>query len=408
MRIAVTGFVSGQAGSVASANALLLRGLLDHGCEIKFFSKASFVDPREAVGPHPHFEFKDVDNQLADSFRARVERIPFLGRLAGLLDATTYNLLLVRKFNEANRREKFDLCLWLGDYANGTVKGIPTVSFAQGPPGTDARSIIERFPEIARFIGPSAARKWRIMARLRLSRFGLPAFRHSNCIIVGSQQSRQTLRLRYGIPEREIRLLPYPIDLEMFNLPATPPAASPTLRVLWLGRIIPRKRLDLFLDGAAEAIRRGLDLKVSIVGGVGFVPGYEKLIESFPFPDRLRWQRSLPREQVPALLHEHDVLSQPSEEENFGSSVAEAQACGLPVIIGATNGNADYLCSRDIHLADYSVKTYADALERMARRKQDGKLGHPADSRLLAEKYFAIETLTRKLVEILRAVSAKR
>ena len=42
------------------------------------------------------------------------------------------------------------------------------------------------------------------------------------------------------------------------------------------------------------------------------------------------------------------MLAQPSDEENFGSSVAEAQACGLPVIVGATNGNADYLCGRDI------------------------------------------------------------
>lgn len=405
MRIAVTGFVSGQAGSVASANALLLKALLAHGCEIHFFSKASFVDPREAVGAHPAFTFKDVDNRLADRFRARVERIPLLGRLAGILDATTYNMLLVRKFQQAHAEQKFDLCLWLGDYANGSVKGLPTVSFAQGPPGTDARSLINRFPEIARLAGPVPAWTWRIMAHFRLSRFGLPRFLYSNCFIVGSKQSARTMRVRYGIPARELRLLPYPIDLQMFHLPATPPAPSPALRVLWLGRIIPRKRLDLFLNGAAEAIRRGLDVRLSIVGGVGFVPGYEKLIEQFPYPDRLKWTPFLPREEVPALLHTHDVLAQPSEEENFGSSVAEAQACGLPVIVGATNGNADYLCPRDIHLADYHVKTYADALETMAHRKAHGQWGNPAESRQLAEKHFSLEKLTQQLIEILRDVA---
>ena len=40
---AVTGFVSEQAGSVASANALLLRELLLRGHEVHFFSKASYA-----------------------------------------------------------------------------------------------------------------------------------------------------------------------------------------------------------------------------------------------------------------------------------------------------------------------------------------------------------------------------
>jgi len=213
------------------------------------------------------------------------------------------------------------------------------------------------------------------------------------------------MRVRYGIPDRELRLLPYPIDLAMFNLPAVPPPPSPALRVLWLGRIIPRKRFDLFLDGAAEAIRRGVDVQLSIVGGVGFVPGYEKLIAQFPFPERLKWTPFLPRAEVPALLHAQDVLAQPSEEENFGSSVAEAQACGLPVIVGATNGNADYLCPRDIHLADYRVSTYADALESMARRKAHGEWGNPAESRLLAENCFSLNKLTDQLIDILQEVA---
>ncbi len=99
------------------------------------------------------------------------------------------------------------------------------------------------------------------------------------------------------------------------------------------------------------------------------MPGYQNLIKAFPFPDRLTWIQSPPREKVPELLHGQDVLAQPSDEENFGSSVAEAQACGLPVIVGTTNGNADYLCSRDIHLSDDRPETFATALQEIARRR---------------------------------------
>ena len=159
--------------------------------------------------------------------------------------------------------------------------------------------------------------------------------------------------------------------------------------------------MDLFLDGVALAIRQGIDVRLTIIGGVGFIPGYEKLIEAFAFADRLRWEKGIPREAVPALLHRHDVLVQPSDEENFGSSVAEAQACGLPVIVGHTNGNADYLCSRDIHLKDDRPETLAAAVGEMALRKAENQWGDAGDSRSCAARHFALKSVATRLIEIL-------
>lgn len=404
MRIAITGFVSADAGSVASANALLLRGLLERGCEVVFFSKSAFSDPRPAAGNHPNFQFVEVDNRFEDRLRRRLERLPILGKLAGMVDAASYNRLLVREISRVHAAKRFDLCLWLGDYARGRTPGLPVVSFVQGPPGTDARSLISHFPEIAMLAGSAAAWKWRLLAGFRLSRFGLPPFHPSDRFIVGSRQSLETLQRLYKIPEAKISTLPYPIDLHCFQ-PSLPAPAKTTFDCLWLGRIIPRKRLDLFLDGASVAIRRGLDLRLTIVGDLGFIPGYDQLIRAFPFPERLTWLRSLPREQVSALLHRHDVLMQPSDEENFGSSVAEAQACGLPVIIGQTNGNADYLCSRDIVLADDRPETVADALQQVARSAQCTRITDQALSRECAERYFRLEKTTDELLRILESVA---
>jgi glycosyltransferase involved in cell wall biosynthesis len=111
------------------------------------------------------------------------------------------------------------------------------------------------------------------------------------------------------------------------------------------------------------------------------------------------------RSEVPALISRHDVLAQPSEEENFGSSVAEAQACGLPVIVGRTNGNADYLSARDIHLADEKTETFAEALAEMRQRKVSGELGEPAISRSVAEQHFHIDRVTTSLIRILESTT---
>jgi glycosyltransferase involved in cell wall biosynthesis len=406
MKLAVTGFVSEQAGSVASANALLLRELLLRGHEVHFYSKASFVDPRPAVGKRPGFRFFDVTNFGPDQFRRRVEKIPFVGLPAGLFDAWTYNRMLVSEMARINSAEKYDLSLWLGEFARGRTPGVPVVSFVQGAPGTDARSVVERFDEIKALAGPANATKWLLLAKLRLSRIGLPPLQLTDQFIVGSQESRRTLSKLYGIVQDHIDTLPYPIDLELFTLPRDAKNAGGnggerSLRICWLGRIIPRKRLDLFLNGAVLAIRQGVDVRLTIIGGIGFIPGYDKLIKAFAFPDRLHWEKAIPRETVPALLHRHDVLIQPSDEENFGSSVAEAQACGLPVIVGHTNGNADYLCSRDIHLRDDRPETLAEALSQLSSRKTQDQWGDPTISRQCAERYFSLEKVTTTLSEIL-------
>lgn len=407
MRIACTGFVAQEAGSVASANALLLRELLGRGCQIDFFSKARFVDPRPAVGSQAGFSFINVENHLPDRIRARLERIPGLGLPARLLDTQTYNELLVRRIAEAHAIRKYDLCIWLGAYATGAISGLPTVSFAQGPPGTDARSLIQRFDEVARLAGRATAERWRFLARLRLSRLGLPKFRFSDAILIGSSVSSRTLQTLYGIDPHKIHILPYPIDLNLFS-PAPAPGTRAGLHCLWLGRVVPRKRLDLFLDGAAEAIRRGADLQLTLLGEVGFVPGYEKLAVAFPFPDRLTWLPPAPRGTIPGLMHAQDLLCQPSDEENFGSSVAEAQACGLPVIVGSTNGNADFLSSRDIRLPDDRPESLAAAFLEMARRKTTGSLGSPAVSRQCAETHFALPRVADALLAILSQVSSGR
>jgi glycosyltransferase involved in cell wall biosynthesis len=419
MKLACTGFVSATEGSVSAANALMLNQLLDRGFEIDFFSKPSFVDPRPIVGSKPGFRFVAVNNTILNAARERLQRIPLVSVAAGVADTSSYNQLLGRRIAEENRDRSYDLCLWLGDYARGSVPGLPTVSFPQGPPGTDARSILSRYREIRRLAGARQALKWRLLAQLRLSTLGRPPFHHTDHFIIGSRQSANTLVKLYSLDPDRISVLPYPIDLELFkprtsdfhagpalslsNGPA-PSLSNGALRVLWLGRIVPRKRLDLFLDGASLAIKKGIDLKLTLIGSSDFIGGYQLMIRSFPYPDRLTYHERTERTQVPALLSRHDVLAQPSEEENFGSSVAEAQACGLPVIVGHTNGNADYLSIRDIHLTDEQPETFANALVEMSRRKNCGELGDPNLSRVVAEKHFDIQKVTDRLAEILQIV----
>jgi len=402
MRLAVTGFVSREAGSMASANAIYLQWLLEAGVEIAFFSKSTFVDPRSDVGNHPALKFFETDNRRTDRLRRFCRPLGVLGRASALLDSYSYNRLLIHRMRKQHAVTPFDLCFWMGDYPRGRIAGVPSVGFVQGAPGSDARSICRHYELIRRLGGARKANTLRLLATLRLSRAGLPPFHFADHFLVGSKQSIRSLGENFQILEKKCSSIAYPVDLQHFSpKPAAKPASGP-LRCLWLGRIVPRKRLDLFLDAAALAVRDGVDLQITIVGKVGSVaPGFERLIREFPHPGRLVWKEGIPRQEVPALMAAHDLLVQPSEEEDFGSSVAEAQACGLPVVIGKTNGNADYLSSSDCVLSDDQPETLAEVLARFAKWDLDQWKSASEESRRCAENNFAIARLGPKIEEIL-------
>jgi glycosyltransferase involved in cell wall biosynthesis len=70
--------------------------------------------------------------------------------------------------------------------------------------------------------------------------------------------------------------------------------------------------------------------------------------------------------------------------------VAEAQACGLPVIVGQSNGNSDYLCERDIHLSDYNSSTLSEAFFRISSLLHQERVFDFFKSRQFAETVFAL------------------
>ncbi|MFN9913542.1 MAG: hypothetical protein ACK53L_13205, partial [Pirellulaceae bacterium] len=95
MKIAATGFVSLEAGSVASANVIILKSLLERGYSIDFFSKPSFVDPRPVVENLPNFRFYDCTNFWPDAFRRKTQNLPIVGFASGGVDAATYNRFVI-------------------------------------------------------------------------------------------------------------------------------------------------------------------------------------------------------------------------------------------------------------------------------------------------------------------------
>jgi glycosyltransferase involved in cell wall biosynthesis len=401
LRIACYGFAELGAGSVSSAGSVILDDLLTRGHQIDFFGKTSFFRPTQ-LEHHPNFHWVEVPPSRMEKLTTLLQwpKGGALAVIAGQIAHHGFAANITHLMRRNHREQPYDLQLLLGDWAWARIGDLPVVSWVQGPPETDARSISRRRNELIRLCGWKTYLPMRLFALYR--RFlGLPAFNKSDVLIVGSEWARKRLTT-YGVDRGKIKTLAYPIDLNRFTPAASLAHAEPPV-ILWVGRTVPRKRLDLFLDACEVLIQAGEAVQITVVGGFGRFSGYKKLIDEFQFryPGRLKYLTHVERDAVIPLIQSAAVLVQPSEDENFGSSVAEALACGTPVVVGPTNGTGDYIESGGARFDSYDPRAVANAISQA--------LHIPRHSpRQAAETNFDPRRITSELEKILfSAVSNK-
>jgi glycosyltransferase involved in cell wall biosynthesis len=385
---------------VSSAGYEILRELLKRNHEVDFFSSSSYVYPRSLI-EREGLNYFDCGQPRVDAVIARLGS----GRastLAGKLAHRRWTRRIVQTMRRQHAVRLYDVELFLGQWAFGRISGVPVVSWVQGPPGTDARSIQRHRNDIVRLCGVREYALLRAYACYKTSRFGLPAFRHTDVCICGSRMSVQVLVDAYGLRAESVRALPYPIDLSTFAPQSLVRSPEAPLELLWVGRVVPRKRLDLFLDAGAILIEDGWDVTLTVVGGFPFATGYEQLLENFRYPERLTHVVHMPHEEIGVRLQSAAVLVQPSEEENFGSAVAEALACGRPVVVGPTNGTADYVGDGGIRISEYTPQALASAVSRVL----DGSdRSIDTNARQAAIDYLAVERVVDGLESTLRSAT---
>ena len=101
--------------------------------------------------------------------------------------------------------------------------------------------------------------------------------------------------------------------------------------VLYLGRLHPKKGLDVLLDAVA-----GLPDVALVIAGSGDARYEERLRQRAAAPGfggRVHFAGFVSGAEKDLLLQGADVFALPSEHENFGIAVLEALMAGLPVVV---------------------------------------------------------------------------
>lgn len=363
MNIALTGDI-GDGGGHASANRLVTRELVRRGHAADHFDTRRPDDGSGVETRIPGLRW------LACDVDVRERRLRAL--LPGPAQAIAWRLFYewidepcYQRAGDAARarhaKAGYDALLFLGMPARFRLPNVPVVSWLQGPPHTEQEAVRRLKPVIVKLCGHGFY--WKLLLAYHVKDLQRSHLRTaSDRFVCPSEWSRRRL-VGYGVPAERVHALPYPIDLELFKPdPAVPSAHPGGKTLLWLGRSVPRKRLDLMMDALALVFRERQNLRFMIVGDFAYAPGYRRLVQDFPFPDRVTCRPSIPRCEVPRLLNSVDVLVQPSENENFGSSVAEALACGVPAVVGSSNGTGEFGGQAGFHFERYTGGSVGSAI----------------------------------------------
>jgi colanic acid/amylovoran biosynthesis glycosyltransferase len=157
----------------------------------------------------------------------------------------------------------------------------------------------------------------------------------SGFLVEGPAMARRLEGL--GCPAEKIHLLPITLDLDNYPFRPRRLDGPEPLRLLFVGRFVPKKGLPILLNALARVGREPIELRV--IGGGAGEDEARTLVTDLGLGDRVTFLGFQPRDAVIREMAEAHMLAVPSVTAPDGDTeggaptiLLEAQASGLPVL----------------------------------------------------------------------------
>ena len=166
------------------------------------------------------------------------------------------------------------------------------------------------------------------------------------------------------------------------------------LRLLWVGRLMPRKALRLALD-ALQYVK--LPFHLTVLGDGEQGAELEGWTEARGLTGRVTWRGRVPWQEVFAAYRQHDLFLFTSLRDSYGSQLLEALSQGLPIVCLDHQGARTFVpenASLKVRVStpDQTARAMAAAIETFGALSPEDRLVY----RRAALAYARTQTWERK------------
>jgi glycosyltransferase involved in cell wall biosynthesis len=166
--------------------------------------------------------------------------------------------------------------------------------------------------------------------------------RDATAVIFTSDEERVRARMSFRLYRCHEKVSPLGVDAPAptsrqvnDEFLARHPEIKNTRMLLFLGRIHPKKGCDILIDALSRVADAENRLSLALAGPdqIGWQADLQSRVERLGLASRVVFTGMLQGAMKQSALANADAFILPSHQENFGMSVVEALAAGLPVLI---------------------------------------------------------------------------
>jgi alpha-maltose-1-phosphate synthase len=177
--------------------------------------------------------------------------------------------------------------------------------------------------------------QWRPVPPLAMRR-ELEEYEEADLIVVPSRFVKRTF-IEQGVPEARLLLNPLGVNLDAFRPPDNPRPESAPFRVVYAGQLGVQKGVHHLVRAFQEAGIRGGEL--DLLG----MPNHETERLLGGTDSRVRRLGHVTQSALAMHYQNASVFALASIQDGFGMVLAQAMACGLPIVCTTNTGGEDLL-----------------------------------------------------------------
>lgn len=384
-------------GGVAAYNYYLAHALVEQGHKVTVVAARWTKDVPESQ--------EDAGVQvirLLKTHRARLCRIPLIGRYVREVEQYLYSRRVAKKICELNELHPVDLV----EFAEVNAEGYHTLKQRN------------RLPVVVRCHTPSFVLKrhyrqdetnYDMSLTEKMEKYCIQA---ADLITAPSRDMAEVISGHFTGKLDPIHVVTNPLDLDLFK-PKENLDQPDRLKILHVGRMERVKGIEVLIQTVPLVLKAFPLAQFIFVGGssANYLQAIKaQLSSSGVKKDQVLFEGAVGQDQLIALYQDADIAVVPTlNYESFSYTCAQALACGVPLVASQIGGIPETVGANNsaVLVEPGNVQALAEAIINLCQnpgmRQAMGKAG-----RIQAEEYFSDGVVVKQMLNLYDSLKTKK